>query len=491
MRGRLGRWRARRRAARGAYSLRRRLIVSILGASVLVWAASLAVVVHVAWRETSDVFDDALEESARLVLALGDPRSQPGSPAGLAARGEAAKLELHYQLVDGAGRVLRRGEDAPAEPFSRDFGRREGYENVRVDGRAWRVYLLRGDGDADGGIQVQIGQPWDERLELLDDIAEDLAWPMAGLLLLLAGACWFAIRRLLEPIERTAGRIAAKSPDDLSPVASADEPRELLPIVRALDLVLGRLGRALQAERRFTADAAHELRTPLAALRMRIQLMQRQQASASAAPVDLQGLRDEVDRCTALTESLLALARLDPERPESLAREPVDLEVLFGRLAAARPAVAGDGTTLRFDAGARVVHAHPALLESALRNLIDNALRYGAPGGRVEVGAMAVGPTLRIAVRDDGPGVADADRARLTERFFRVLGTGRPGSGLGLSIVARIAALHGAALRFEQGLDGRGLGVVIEFAEANASHQKTFSFGDSNGRTNPTEGTHP
>lgn len=467
---RLRHWRARRLAARGAYSLRRRLIVWVLGASVAVWLATLAVVVHVAWRETSDVFDDALKEGARLALALdATAADRPASGVPPGRRNAAAGLELHYQLVSRDGRVLRRAEDAPQRPFSASFERRKGFENVWVDGRAWRVYLLRGDGEGgdSGAVQVQIGQPWDERLELLEDIAEELAWPMAVLLLLLGGFCWFAIRRLLAPLERTAGRIAAKSPDDLTPVASADEPRELLPIVQALDLVLGRLGRALQAERRFTADAAHELRTPLAALRMRIQLMQRQQTAAPARPVDLQGLRNEVDRCTALTESLLALARLDPERAESLAKETVDLEAMFERLATTRPSsVDGGGATLRLDAGALAVRAHPALLESALRNLLDNAFRYGDGVGHVEITAEASGDRVRIAVRDDGPGVPEADRARLTERFFRVLGTGRTGSGLGLSIVARIAALHGADLRFEQGLDGRGLGVAMTFDRA-------------------------
>ncbi len=462
---RLQRWRERRRAARGAYSLRRRLIAWVLGASVVVWLATLAVVVHVAWRQTSDVFDDALKEGARLVLALGTAQSPSRAAGDPTQRREAAQLELHYQLVSNDGRVLSRAEEAPPQPFSTSFSKRKGYENVWVDGRAWRVYLLRAEADDDVapgfGVQVQIGQPWDERLELLEDIAEDLAWPMAGLLVLLGGFCWFAIRRLLQPIERTAGRIAAKSPDDLTPVASTEEPRELLPIVQALNLVLGRLGHAMQAERRFTADAAHELRTPLAALRMRIQLMQRQQAASPPTPVDLQGLRNEVDRCTSLTESLLALARLDPERPGSLKKEPVELDPLFQRLAAMRTGHAG--STLHLDASGLTLRAHPALLESALRNLLDNAMRYGATDGHVEVTARPVGSGIRIAVRDDGPGVSEADRARLTERFFRVLGTGQTGSGLGLSIVARIAALHGARMRFESGLDDRGLGVVIDF----------------------------
>lgn len=461
MRAALSRWRAQRKAAHGAYSLRRRLIAWVLGASVLVWAVSLAVVLHVAWRETSEVFDDALKEGARLVLALGIAgQGDGGAPVGEAQGREQDRLELHYQLVSTDGRVLRRAEEAPPQPFSRALDRRKGFENVWVDGRAWRVYLLRAEGQ---GVQVQIGQPWDERAELLEEMAEDLAWPMVGLLLLLGAVCWFAIRRLLQPIEQTAARIAAKSPGDLAPVDATEEPRELLPIVHALNLVLGRLDHALQTERRFTADAAHELRTPLAALRMRIQLMERLQArdSDTSASVDLPSLRHEVDRCTALTESLLALARLDPAQPDALPKEPVALDALFKQLEATM--ALDTGMTVRFQARGLVLQANPTLLESALRNVVDNARRYGSAGGRVDVDAERVGRCLRIAVRDDGPGVDVADRARLTERFFRVLGTGTTGSGLGLSIVARVAALHGAELHFEAGLDGRGLGVVLDF----------------------------
>lgn len=453
-------WRGRRTADRAAghYSLRRRLLVSVLGASVTVWLVSLAIVVTVAWRESSEVFDDALEESARLALVLGIGLQAGGTPqpAAREAGGDPLKLKIYYQLVAPDGRVLHRADDAPRAPFVRDFTQRKGHRNVRIDGDYWRVYVQR---DPVSGLQAQVGQPWDERAELLEEMAEKLAWPALGLLLLLGGFCWFVIRRLLAPLERAAAGIAAKSPQDLTPVSGAGQPRELQPIVDALNALLVRLSGALDTERRFTADAAHELRTPLAALRMRLQLIERQRGAPAA---DLRALRDDVDRCTALVESLLALARLDPQRG-ALALEPVDLASLFAGLDTS--AAQAHGITVQRDAQAATVMAHPALLASALRNLLDNALRYGAPGGRVQLSAapMASGG-VRIAVRDDGPGVTPADRARLGERFFRVLGTGQTGNGLGLSIVARIAALHGATLRFEEGLQGRGLGVVLEFA---------------------------
>ena len=450
------------------YSLRRRLIGAILAASVLVWAVSLALIVHVAWRETSEVFDDSLEEGARLALVLGAGLQARGAVAGdeAATAREPARLKLYYQIVDGDGSMLRRAARAPEQPFSDEFQEDDAYRNVWAGGQAWRVYLLRADGLP---FQVQIGQPWDERTELLEDMAEALVWPALVMLALLAIFCWFVIRRQLQPLDRTAGRIASKSPDDLEAVPLDHEPRELQPVVRAFNGVLARLGQALRAERRFTADAAHELRTPLAALRMRIQLMQRQQGHLpSEVPatslVTLQSLRDEVDRCTALVESLLVLARLDPESPGSLATETVDLGALLNRLQQNHTEAAGlRGITLTFEAATPSLSAHPALLASALRNLIDNALRYCPAGSQVQLRTEAAGNRVRISVLDDGPGVSPADQARLSERFFRVLGSGETGSGLGLSIVARIAALHGATLQFGSGLAGRGLGVVMEF----------------------------
>jgi len=448
----------------GAYSLRKRLIAAILGISVLIWTVSLGVIVAVAWHETSDVFDDALKESARLALVLGANLQSKGALAGAMPRdaGEPTKLKIYYQIVADDGRVLQRAEQAPAQPFSADLKASKRYLNVWVDGDLWRVYVLRAK---DQKFQVQIGQEWDERTEVLDEMAQNLVWPALLLLALLGTFCWLAIRQLLAPISVTAQRIATKSAQDLSAMPMQHEPQELQPIVLAFNGVLARLHRALQGERRFTADAAHELRTPLAGLRMRIQLMQRQQGEgamgAAAVNAGLATLRHEVDRCTALVESLLMLARLDPQQPELLGKETVDLPAEFAALTESTPA--GQSGRLELDCQVATLQAQPVLLRSALRNLLDNASRYGVAHGRVQLQALQWAGGVRIAVRDDGPGVTNEDRARLTERFFRVLGSGQTGSGLGLSIVAKIAALHGATLQFGAGIDGAGLGVTLDF----------------------------
>ncbi|MFZ2219159.1 MAG: ATP-binding protein [Rhodoferax sp.] len=437
--------------------------------SVFIWMVSLGLIVTVAWQETSDVFDDALKEGARLALVLGANIQSKGSLAKSLPReaSEPTKLKIYYQIVADDGRVLQRAERAPNQPFSPNLKESKRYLNVWVDGDLWRVYVLRATGQ---NFQVQIGQEWDERTAVLGEMAQNLAWPALLLLALLGSICWLTIRKLLAPIDVTAQRIASKSAQDLTEVPVQNEPKELQPIVLAFNSVLARLHRALQGERRFTADAAHELRTPLAALRMRIQLMQRQHAGAPHSTVDavslssgLLTLRNEVDRCTALVESLLMLARLDPQQPDQLAKECLDLPEEFAAVVAATPG----HQVLRLEVNCEVssVWAQPVLMRSALRNLVDNALRYSGPQGRVQLEAVSLESGVRIVVRDDGPGVSHQDRARLTERFFRVLGSGQTGSGLGLSIVEKIAALHGANLGFATGIDGTGLGVTLDFPD--------------------------
>ena len=307
--------------ARGGWSLRRRLLLAVMGTSIGLWLTSLAIVVGVAWFATSEVFDDALEEGSRLVLQIGLPgEAADGIRGPRAERGDTLKLRMYYQLVAADGRVLLRGEDTPHTAFLPD-ARGRTMATVRVEDEFWRVHVRPGP----GGVTAQVAQPMEERLELLEDMAENLAWPALGLLAMLGLLSWLLIRRLLRPLEETAMLIDAKSPHDLTPVRAPNPPRELLPILDALNALLARLSTALDGERRFTADAAHELRTPLAALRMRVQLIERELRLPDA---HLRQLRADLDRCTALVESLLALARLEP-RAEPAALEPVDLEALL------------------------------------------------------------------------------------------------------------------------------------------------------------------
>ncbi|USX21590.1 ATP-binding protein [Oxalobacteraceae bacterium OTU3REALA1] len=443
-------------AHRAPWSLRRRLLAVIVAASTVLWLASLGIVTVIAWHETNEVFDDALEESGYMIMAATTEWNERGLLASARPGGaNGRKVDMQYQIVVD-GRVIQRTSGAPVRPFVTGFDDSHGFADPEVDERRWRVFVVRDD---ERRFEVQVGQKHKKRFDILEELAESLWLPVLGFLALLALVCWALTGRVLKPLHRTASAIAAKTPDDLALVPTAGQPRELLPIVLALNGVLGRLDAALQAERRFTADAAHELRTPLAGLHMHVQLLQRQHPDLAAS---FQKLRQDIARMTGLVDSLLALARLDPLAREQLVRQPVALAPLLERLVAAHADVAEQrGITLSARCDLDQVDANPQMLEIMLRNLIDNALRYCPAGSRVEIAADRIAGSGRIVVRDDGPGVDDASRQRLTERFFRVLGQGQGGSGLGLSIVKRIADLHGIDIVFGTGLDGRGLGVTL------------------------------
>ncbi|OZI44244.1 sensor histidine kinase [Bordetella genomosp. 4] len=445
------------------YSLRRRLISTTLGSSIAVGVISTVIVLALAWKEVSDTFDDTLEEGARLVLALGEGISAGGLPARSRDDDAQPALRLDYQIISREGVVIRRGEDAPKRPFVDPGKRDDRFYDVKASGKRWRVYIRKHDSL---GFSVQIGQEWEDRTDLIVDMLESLAWPLIGLWLLLGLVNWWLIRRLVAPLERMAREMETKSPADLSALMYDGNAREVRTVVVALNRLLSRLAQALEGERRFTADAAHELRTPLAALASRIQVMQRRLSTEGAQSVatDLQRLRDDVARSTALVENLLQLARLDPESADALVSDTIDTRALLEEVVrACAPEAAARNIAISVHCDVATLAGNRDALLTALRNLVHNSISYGRVGGRVEITAKRAGDTVTLAVRDDGDGVSDADRQRLTQRFFRVLGSGVQGSGLGLSIVARVAELHHADLQFGPGLDGRGLGVVLAF----------------------------
>ena len=445
------------KAGDAPWSLRRRLLAAIVAASTVLWLASLGIVTVIAWQETNEVFDDALEESGYMIMAATTDWNERGLlPQGGASGAHGRKVDMQYQIVVD-GRVIQRTGDAPTQPYVSNFDDDHGFAEALAGGERWRVFVVR---DEARNFEVQVGQQLEKRFDILEELADSLWLPVLGFLLLLALVCWILTGRVLKPLRQTATSIAAKTPSDLTLVDTAGQAREVLPIVQSLNGVLGRLDAALQAERRFTADAAHELRTPLAGLHMHVQLLQRQHPELASS---FQKLRQDITRSTALVDSLLTLARLDPLAREQLVRQPVPLAPLFERVAgmhAQEAAARGIALALRCEIAE--VQADPQMLEIVLRNLVDNALRYCPDGSRIEIEAVPHAGGARIAVRDNGPGVDAASRQRLTERFFRVLGQGQQGSGLGLSIVKRIADLHGTGLAFGPGIDGGGLGVSLD-----------------------------
>lgn len=443
-----------------APSLRWRLLllVSISSLVVLVLASSMSY--RRARHEVQELMDDQLAKTAQLVLAqaqTGDDHLSdlPARIAGIRGlKSRRNQLTLEYQIARADGVVLARSPNAPAAAVNGPLG----YATFGTEGESWRILTLE---SADRTIRVQIAESIPVRDKEALEIAVKTAKPLWLTLPLLLLAIYFSVRRGLKPLDELASEVATRSPDNLSPLAARAVPREAQPLVAAINRVFYRLDSALENERRFTADAAHELRTPLAAARIQAQVAQiaekpKQRAHALAQTVA--GL----DRATRLVEQMLRLARLDPlgRLPQS---RPVSLVELAQRVAAGvQDAMPAARIRLLLADDVPPVDGDPELLEVALRNLLDNAIRYSPAGSEVRVVVeKSVGGRV-LSVQDNGPGVPADELPRLLERFYRGSSVSAEGSGLGLTIVGRIAELHGALLELAN-REGGGLEVRLRW----------------------------
>ncbi len=300
-----------------------------------------------------------------------------------------------------------------------------------------------------------------ERDELISRIAWRLIAPALFGLPLMGAWVWFATRRALKPLATIADEIAARGPDHLSALTPPIAPEEIRPLIEAVNNLFGRVEKTLEAERRFTADAAHELRTPLAALTAQAQVVLRARDDDERRHAGEQ-LVASTRRATRLVDQLLTLARLDPEA--SVAADSVDLARLAEEVCAGHGGMAVvKNVALELDAAPATVSGDAAMLLILLRNLVDNAIRYTPVGGHVTVAVATDTGGVSLVVTDTGPGIPAAERERVFDRFRRLAGQDTEGSGLGLSIVARIAERHGATVNLGSGPNDSGLQVSLRF----------------------------
>ena len=442
-------------AARGRYSLKGQLLAALLGAVALVWLATAIYSYFDTRHEINRLLDAHLAQSASMIVA------QVGHEL------EEIDLEhapaLHERTHRVAFQIWERGAilrlHSANAPQQRLSPREEGFSGVAIDGKRWRVFSAW---DGERRFLVQVGERDEARREIAAGVARNLLVPLAFALPALGLLAWLGIARALKPLRALGMQVERRKPDNLVALAATDAPAEVVPLVRSLNALFERVGRMVEHERRFTADAAHELRTPLAALKTQAQV-------ALGATEDharrraLENVLAGCERAGRLVEQLLTLARLEPEQPRERAA-PCDLRALARQaIAELAPAALARNVDIELaDGGPARIEGYPELISVLLRNLVDNAVRYGAPGGSVRV--EAVGASL--SVTDAGPGIPPAERDKVGERFYRILGTEASGSGLGLSIVQRIAAIHGARVTLGDGPGGKGLCVTVAFPAA-------------------------
>jgi two-component system sensor histidine kinase QseC len=476
-------------SAHSAHSIRRRVSLMALGCVGVVWIVAVFGAFRHASREIGEWEDARLVEYASLLVRLDstdldrfarlppDARvelARSGARSGIETDGDRLPRDVLFEVRDARNAVIVSSlpSDAASLPATPDP--RGDPRTIVIRGTEWRTHTLR---DSASGRWVRVMETANTRSDLATGIARGIVWPLVAALPVLAILLWYAIGHSLAPLKTLSALIGARDARSLEPIGIATVPTEVRTLVDAIDRLLASLRQSIVRERAFTSDAAHELKTPLAAIKVQAQV-----AIATDEPalkqLAMQRVVQGVDRSARLAEQLLLLARLDeyeriPTRSVAI-RELVDAAVDRHLAKAADKAI----DIVAECASERSIEADPILIGILLDNLLDNAIKYGSRGGHIEIAVRDDGAMQCIAVRDDGPGVASGEYGQLTDRFYRGSSAQSPGSGLGLSIVERIAQYFGGAVRFESGIGGRGLGVVIALRatdDARAEPRSVFA----------------
>lgn len=441
-------------------------VLAVLGATItLCWACALTVLLVYTLRGQSDRWDSKLQAIGTKILTAipSGAKLKPSFSHGLQLRNEnmPRDVNLTFQVWTNRKELIVRAPDSPRVPLLPSFN--DGFTSSTVNGERWRIFSVS---DSTGEVSVQVAV----RHSVIDEEIRNKIFALLGLttmLLTVAGLLmWFAVNKSLRPLTALEAAVRSRRKFDLTPLPVAQLPNEIRPLVESFNHLLDQLDQAMQGERRFIGDAAHELRTPLSALQAQAQVALR---AATVADKDaaLVKLLAVAERSTRLSDQLLDLARMDAgvHAPQ---KSLADLSELIMHV------------SQEFDMQAQqqrrsiILALTPCPIECdvdeigiLLRNLLDNALRYTPEGGRVKISCGYRGEAGRervcLEVADDGPGVPEAEHEAIFRRFHRVAGNGGRGSGIGLSLVAGIAQLHEAAIETGTGLDGKGFCVRVLF----------------------------
>ncbi len=411
-------------------------------------------------QEANALFDYQMKQvAAALPSQFPSPIAPPfdgGNGSGASADLLHADEDVVIHIWDGTGRSLYLSHSHPVLPPRAELG----FSSVRTDSGEWRIYSVQL-----GPAVVQIAQPMSARRTLAAHMALRTVAPLLLLMPLLAWLIWMAVGRGLRPLREIAAEVRARDANTLAPLALRQMPDEIAPLSDALNQLLARLAQAIDTQRAFVADAAHALRTPLAALQLQAQLVERAD-SAPARQEAVSQLRQGLERLTHLVAQLLTLARQEPGAAPP-PHEPVDLRALAAGVIAEMSQAAIDrdidlgleSDDAEAETGPATVRGDADALRILLTNLIDNALHYIPAGGRIDVRVASlpgVGSEggVELQVSDNGPGIPADERARVFDRFYRVPEAPTGGSGLGLAIVAEIAQSHGARVALEDAAPG-------------------------------------
>ncbi|MFL6708058.1 MAG: ATP-binding protein [Massilia sp.] len=437
------------------HSLRGRLLWFLLAAISIAAVAQASIAYRTALNDADQIFDYHMQQMA-LSLRSSAPlaNSDQTAKAEAGAAGENNDLVVQVWTPDGV-QVFRTVSSArlPQRAVL-------GFSNVVANGTTYRVFSVQTNTQT-----LQVAQDMAVRRNMAGNLALRTVGPIAVMMPILMLVVWWVVSGSLEPVARVRSQVASRQADDLSPVSEAGLPDEVQPLVHELNLLFGRVRTAFDAQQNFVADAAHELRTPLAALKLQALSLERAE-SPEARQLAVSRLTSGIERATRLVEQLLVLARHEASSQDTPASEQVALADLARRAVGDLVGVAQQkGVDLGLHRADEVqVAGRVDALMILLRNLVDNAIKYTPAGGTVdiEVRKDEHGAAV-LTVEDSGPGIPAEERERVFDRFYRIAGSEAAGSGLGLAIIKAIAERHGATLTLGQSERLGGLAARVSF----------------------------
>ncbi len=463
-------------------SLRSHLMERLLTSLFLLWLASSCVGYFATLNYANHPYDQILLERAHMVaeqIRLGSgqerlsfkPNLPDGSDPGISD-------QVVYTVSDSAGKKIAGNADL-SRPLSYRMDK-DGpvFSNSELNGEKARmvslVYANPGNGQL---FQLHLSETTHQRQALIQGILAYIVIPQLLLIIIAVGVVLYGLKQGLMPLERLRREVSLRQRDDLGRLDESKAPAEVRPLIDAVNDLLEKLKQAMQAQKRFVADAAHQLRTPLAGLKTQAELALREK-DAVRKEYTLVQLLSSAKRSTRLVNQLLALARNEPDGQGDYAFTALDLNRLTQECTMQWvPAALEKNIDLGFESAAHQVLVHGATtsLTEMLGNLIDNAIRYTQGGGHVTIRVNCTPEGAVLAVEDDGPGIDPQHRERVFERFYRILGSGQSGSGLGLAIVAEVAKRHGATIVLDNGRSGIGTLISVRFPNHGMTERHTFA----------------
>jgi two-component system sensor histidine kinase TctE len=441
----------------------------LLAPLILLWPLSVVVTFWIANTISNVPYDRALADSVNALArytSFNARSAQTALPAAASSFLRTDELDTIYFQVRGTRGEVLAGDRELAEIFPEESQTQHivYYRDAEWHGDPVRVayMFLFEPGAPHRRVVIQVGETLNKRQRLSSEIIASIIIPQFLLFPVVALLAWFGLQRGIQPLERLRRRLLDRRPGDLSPIDVREVPEEVAPLIEAFNGVMERLAASMRAEERFIADAAHQMRTPLAGLRTQLEFALRQRDPADLR-ASLERIRSGVERATRMISQLLSLARSQSEAPPKF--EPVDMNALVREVTQewVEPALA-KRIDLGFEGAAApaLVEGSRFLLHELLTNLVDNAVRYTPPGGKVTA-RVSANEFVLVEIEDNGVGIGEADRELIFERFYRVAGNEATGSGLGLPIVRSIAAQHRASVQVRPNAGDRGSVFTVIF----------------------------